>query len=127
VSGAYERELDAERGVVLYVEFTTSQRQVVDHAVILAVEHEGRRRTVRIYDGSHSVNEMTGREDVRERSTAPGHPHLLASRSEVQVGAEVALQLADADLAHVVTLSPCGYITLAPAPPRARRPPASAR
>ena len=58
MSGAYERELDAERGVVLYVEFTTSQRQVVDHVVILAVEHEGRRRTVRIYDGSHSVNEM---------------------------------------------------------------------
>lgn len=58
MSGAYERELDAERGVVLYVEFTTNRRQVVDYAVVLAVEHEGRRRTVRLYDGSHGVNEM---------------------------------------------------------------------
>lgn len=58
VSGAYERELDAERGVVLYVQFTTHRRQVVDYAVTLAIEHEGTRFTVRVYDASHAVDEM---------------------------------------------------------------------
>lgn len=58
MSGAYRRELDAQRGVVLYVEFRTDRRQVVDYAVILTVEGAGGRQTIRSYDGSHGVNEM---------------------------------------------------------------------
>lgn len=58
MTGAYERELDAQRGVVLYVDFRTERRQVVDYAVILTVEREGGRQSVRSYDGSHGVNEM---------------------------------------------------------------------
>jgi hypothetical protein len=58
VSGAYERDLDPGRGVVLHVEFTTVRREVTDYAVVLSVAHQGRRQTVRVYDGAHGVNEM---------------------------------------------------------------------
>lgn len=58
MSGAYERELDAQREVVLHVEFRTDRRQVVDYAVILTVKRRGSQQTVRSYDGSHGVNEM---------------------------------------------------------------------
>lgn len=31
---------------------------MIDYAVVLLVEHDGRVRTVRVYDGAHGVNEM---------------------------------------------------------------------
>lgn len=58
MSGAYARVLDRARQVVLYVEFTTVRRDVVDYAVVLTVQHAGRRETVRVYDGTHGFNEL---------------------------------------------------------------------
>lgn len=42
------------------VEFKTSRRgrDVVDYSVVLAVKHEGRAETVRVYDGAHGENEL---------------------------------------------------------------------
>lgn len=42
----------------LVVWFITEREQVVSYAVVLVVEHEGERRTVRVYDNAHGQNEM---------------------------------------------------------------------
>jgi hypothetical protein len=58
VSGRFAIQLDAALGAVLLVEFTTLRRAVTDYSVVLAVEHESERVTVRVYDGAHGRNEM---------------------------------------------------------------------
>jgi len=40
------------------VEFESERHDVVDYAVVLSVGQEGEEHTVRLYDGSHGVNEM---------------------------------------------------------------------
>ena len=58
MSGSYERDLDPARGIVLHVRFTTARREVTNYAVVLSIEHDGQRQTVRVYDGAHGVNEI---------------------------------------------------------------------
>jgi hypothetical protein len=50
--------LDGSTGAAIDVEFTTERREIVDYSVVLVVEHEGELRGVRLYDGSHGVNEL---------------------------------------------------------------------
>lgn len=45
-------------GVLLWVEFTTDGREVTDYSVVLLLERDGSRETVRVYDGAHGHNEM---------------------------------------------------------------------
>lgn len=58
MSGAYRRVLDGT--VLMVVEFKTEQRgcEVIDYSVVLVVEERGRKKTVRVYDGSHGENEL---------------------------------------------------------------------
>jgi hypothetical protein len=58
VSGKFAIQLDAVLGALMLVEFTTARRVVTDYSVVLAVEHEGERATVRVYDSAHGRNEM---------------------------------------------------------------------
>jgi hypothetical protein len=56
--GGYCTKFASGRGVRIVVEFTVRQREVLDYAVILTVEHQGDSAIVRSYDGAHQVNEM---------------------------------------------------------------------
>jgi hypothetical protein len=58
VSPHYRDTLDYETGVRIIVEFTVRQREVLDYAVILTVEHEGASAIVRSDDDTHGINEM---------------------------------------------------------------------
>jgi hypothetical protein len=58
MGGAYTRVLDRPRGIFLIVEFQTDRAEVMDYAVVLAVEDHGRLETVRVYDSAHGHNEM---------------------------------------------------------------------
>jgi hypothetical protein len=58
MSGAYERELDGT--VFMYVEYENERRGrgIVDYSVVLIVKVDGRKETVRVYDGAHGKNEL---------------------------------------------------------------------
>lgn len=58
MSGRYRHWLDREVGAFLYVEFATDRRKVIDYAVVLTVQHREQRHTVRVYDGTHGINEL---------------------------------------------------------------------
>jgi hypothetical protein len=60
MSGAYSRQLDRAKRVVMHIEFKTSRRgrDVVDYSVVLVVKQEGCTETVRVYDGAHGENEL---------------------------------------------------------------------
>lgn len=58
MSGEYGYELDASRGIALKISFATRRRQVIDYAVVLTAQVDGRVRTVRVYDGAHGRNEL---------------------------------------------------------------------
>ena len=58
MSGTYNETLDGMRGISMFVEFETERAKVLDYAVVLMVEFQGRLTTVRVYDGSHGRNEM---------------------------------------------------------------------
>jgi hypothetical protein len=58
MSGSYWERLDSIRGVVMWVEFETVGREVVDYAVVLVVATSEGVRTVRVYDGVHGFNEV---------------------------------------------------------------------
>lgn len=60
MSGAYRRVLDDIAGVFMFVEYKIEQRGpgVVNYAVVLIVEVDGRPETVRVYDGAHGENEL---------------------------------------------------------------------
>ena len=45
------------------VEFESARHEVVDYAVILLVDDQGDQRMVRLYDGSHGINECTDTPD----------------------------------------------------------------
>jgi len=55
---AYDRVLDRARGIHVFVEFHRHRAEVLDYAVVLAIEEGGRLRTVRVYDGAHGRNEL---------------------------------------------------------------------
>ena len=42
----------------MYVDYALERRQVAGYAVVLTALHEGRRHTIRVYDGAHGVNEF---------------------------------------------------------------------
>jgi hypothetical protein len=60
MSGAYDRLLDAMAKIVMHVEYKIGRHgpDVVDYAVVLVVEVDGRTETVRVYDGAHGENEL---------------------------------------------------------------------
>lgn len=58
MSSEYEVDLNRLRGIRLRVEFTTSHRVVIDYAVVLTAEVDGRIETIRVYDGAHGRNEL---------------------------------------------------------------------
>jgi hypothetical protein len=60
MSGAYKRLLDATARVFMYVEYKIGRSgpDVVDYSVVLVVEVDGRKETVRVYDGAHGENEL---------------------------------------------------------------------
>lgn len=55
---AYDDIIDRRRGVHLFVEFHRHRAEVLEYAVVLAVEDGDRLRTVRVYDSAHGHNEM---------------------------------------------------------------------
>jgi hypothetical protein len=58
VTPDYRRLLDHELAASLQVEFTTEQRGVTNYSVVLLLEEDGQYSAVRVYDGTHGVNEM---------------------------------------------------------------------
>lgn len=58
MSARYNQVLDEYRRVVLLVEFITVGRDVTDYALVLMVRRGERLKTVRVYDGTHGVNEI---------------------------------------------------------------------
>lgn len=58
MSADYTRLLDRVRRVFLHVEFTTARRTVMDYAIVLLLQVDGRLETVRVYDGAHGENEL---------------------------------------------------------------------
>lgn len=50
--------LDWELEAIKYVDYARDRRQVVRSSVVLTAQHEGRRRTLRVYDGTHGVNDL---------------------------------------------------------------------
>ena len=50
--------LNAVPRIALRVEFTTARYEVADYAVVLLIGEGGEEQTVRLYDGSHGVNEL---------------------------------------------------------------------
>jgi hypothetical protein len=57
-STRYIQFLDGFQDVRLNVEFETYHDEVVDYALVLTAEPEDIVETIRVYDGTHSVNEM---------------------------------------------------------------------
>jgi hypothetical protein len=66
----YRDVLDYEVGARIVVEFTTDRREIVDYAVILTVDDDGRDATVRVYDGAHGVNDMHRHDRHGEKAPA---------------------------------------------------------
>jgi hypothetical protein len=58
VSATFENQLAWQPKVVMYVDFTTEVQEVTGYSVVLAVEHAGEMRTVRVYDAAHGFNEL---------------------------------------------------------------------
>jgi hypothetical protein len=60
MSGAYERVLDETVRVLMYVAYKIGQHgpDVMDYSVVLVVEVDDRKETVRVYDGAHRENEL---------------------------------------------------------------------
>jgi hypothetical protein len=54
----YRDVLDYEIGARIVVTFTTRGSEVIDYAVVLTVDDEGMTATIRVYDGSHGINDM---------------------------------------------------------------------
>lgn len=50
--------LDAVQPASIRVEFDTDRHDVADYAVLLLIGEEGGEQTVRLYDGSHGINEL---------------------------------------------------------------------
>jgi len=54
----YTQPLDVLRTVRLRVEFTTRRDAVIDYALVLVAELDGRVETIRVYDAAHGINEL---------------------------------------------------------------------
>ncbi len=73
VSAGYWDIIDAAKGVLMWVDFTTDRGTVVDYTVMLALPTPGGIQTIRVYDAAHGFNEM----------------HRYTQRSGKQKGVEV--------------------------------------
>jgi hypothetical protein len=70
-SQRYRGVLDYGVGARIVVEFTTRAREVIDYAVVLTVDDEhGEAVTVRVYDGTHGVNDMHRHDRAGEKAPA---------------------------------------------------------
>jgi hypothetical protein len=58
VGARYEQALNFWKTVHLFVEFTTRRDEVVDYALVLVAEIDGRLETIRVHDAVHGVNEL---------------------------------------------------------------------
>ena len=58
MSADYARLLDRLLGALMHVEFKTDRREIVGYAVVLLLEVDGERETVRLDDGTHGENEL---------------------------------------------------------------------
>jgi hypothetical protein len=60
MSGVYINVLDHIAGIVMLVEYRIEQDGpgVIDYAVVLIAEVDGRPETIRVYDGAHGENEL---------------------------------------------------------------------
>jgi len=60
MSVAYKRVLDGTVRAFMYVAYKIERRgrDVIDYSVVLVVEVDGRKETVRVYDGTHGENEL---------------------------------------------------------------------
>lgn len=56
MSSSHVRRLD--HNVRLFVEFTTSGRDIVSYSVTLVLEEDAGAHTIRVYDSAHDFNEM---------------------------------------------------------------------
>ncbi len=72
MTGVYEIPLDYVLWAVLRVEFKTRGNEVIDYAVVLLLEVEGKTKTIRLYDGAHGHNEM--HRYTRSAGKQPGTP-----------------------------------------------------
>jgi len=66
----YRDVLDYEVGARVVVEFSTRGRDVIDYAVVLTVDEDGEAVTVRMYDGTHGVNDMHRHDRTGEKAPA---------------------------------------------------------
>jgi hypothetical protein len=94
----YRDVLDYEIGARIVVEFTTDRRTILDYAVILTVDDEGREASVRVYDGAHGVNDMH-RHD-RRGEKAPATPFHAGTLGE---GMRAAITAVRADYKEMIT------------------------
>jgi hypothetical protein len=58
VGARYEQALNLRKTVHLLVEFMTRRDEVVEYALVLVAELDGRLETIRVYEAAHGVNEM---------------------------------------------------------------------
>lgn len=58
MSAHYREILDRGLGVVMIVDFASVGRDVVDYSIVLVLTVDERVETIRVYDGSHRINEM---------------------------------------------------------------------
>jgi hypothetical protein len=72
MSSSYQRFLDHILRAVLRVDFTTKGKEVIDYAVVLLLEVDGRTETIRLYDSAHGYNEM--HRYIRSTGKQPGTP-----------------------------------------------------
>jgi len=84
----WRRVLDYEIGARMVVSYTHDAGQVIDYAVVLVVQHDGSKQTVRVYDGAHGVNDM--HRHTRSRGKAPAerfHGGTLAEGMRIAIHA----------------------------------------
>jgi hypothetical protein len=55
---SYTVEVDKALGAWRHVRFSIEIRDVIDYAVVLLFEEQEQSKTVRVYDGTHGVNEL---------------------------------------------------------------------
>jgi hypothetical protein len=84
---SWRNQLAWDPDVILYVDFTTRRSEVTEYSVVLAIRHEGRLQTVRVYDAAHGFNEL--HRHTLTGGKQPGeafHPGTLAEGMRAAIG-----------------------------------------
>ena len=87
MTGEFESYLDSVGEVRMDVRWRTRRRDVVDYAVTLTAMDRGRRRTIRVYDGAHGINEL--HRYTRSGGKQPGTVFHAGTLSEGLVAAQL--------------------------------------